>query len=511
MKVGGLGPYTGLGSMDEAALSPLLAQGSTLDGRYRVEHELGRGVLAVVVAATHLQLKTRVTIKAFVGGSSPEATAVERLLHEARAAVILESEHVARVTDSGTLPGGFPYLVTEHLSGEPLNRYLDTRTTLPVEEAVELVLQAAEVIAEAHTHRIVHRNLKPSNLFLTRRKDGSPCIKVLDFGVATYLTSRGIQAGWLASASGLDGLLYLAPEQVRSLTGVDPRSDVWALGVLLYELLGGEPPFVGDSAATIAAAIVRDPLVPLARLRPGVPPALARVVARCLEKRADERIPSVVALVRELASLAPPRLLPLVERVAKMEPAHAAITIPAPSGAPTGGEGDTLAAYQAVSGTMGAPGLPSLIDDEGDEDPGARTRVQMPGDEMKDLLQATLPSSRRQKILSARRARAADPVGDPSPTADPHGGSPVATPSADTPATEPPGTSSATEPSTGPPGPPHAPATPTQELPESRPSASGRKAPLPEVELSPPQRRPTWLLVLALLMLGGLLWLKARG
>src|SRR3954465_531507 len=159
-------------------------EGQILAGKFRIERVLGQGGMGVVVAATHLQLDQRVALKFLLPEALSNPEAVERFAREARAAVKIKSEHVARVADVGTLESGAPYMVMEYLEGSDLATWLQQRGKLPVEQAIEFVLQACEAIAEAHALGIVHRDLKPANLFVIQRADGVLAVKVLDFGIS---------------------------------------------------------------------------------------------------------------------------------------------------------------------------------------------------------------------------------------------------------------------------------------------------------------------------------------
>ena len=162
-------------------MSDEVHEGDVLAGKFRIERVLGQGAMGVVVAATHIQLDERVALKFLLPEALANADAVARFAREARAAVKIKSEHVVRVSDVGTLESGSPYMVMEYLQGQDLSDWMRDRGTLSVPEAVEFLLQACEALAEAHAIGIVHRDLKPANLFVTMRRDGTPCIKVLDF------------------------------------------------------------------------------------------------------------------------------------------------------------------------------------------------------------------------------------------------------------------------------------------------------------------------------------------
>jgi serine/threonine-protein kinase len=238
---------------------------------------------------------------------------VARFLREARAAARLRGEHVARVTDVGTLESGAPYQVIEYLEGSDLFGVLSTRGPLPIAVAAQYVMQACEAVDEAHRAGIVHRDLKPSNLFLTKRPNGTPCIKVLDFGISK--AERVSLAAPDRHTTGSRGLFgspsYMAPEQMRSPRQVDGRADIWALGATLYELLSGRLPFAGETLMEIALQVAQSKPTPLRELRPEVPPALEHVVLTCLEKDPDRRFASANKLAAALApfagSLRPPR------------------------------------------------------------------------------------------------------------------------------------------------------------------------------------------------------------
>jgi len=187
-----------------------------------------------------------------------------------------------------------------------------------VSEAVDYVLQACDAVAEAHALGIVHRDLKPANLFLTRRPDGSPLVKVLDFGISKSLLSgdRSSQMQMTASAAIMGSPQYMSPEQIRSSKNVDARTDIWALGTILHELLTGSPAYEADTVPGLLAMIVADPPAPLGALRPDIPPDLEAIVLRCMQKNREQRFSSIADLAWSLERFASNETRPLARRIA---------------------------------------------------------------------------------------------------------------------------------------------------------------------------------------------------
>ncbi|MGO8995846.1 MAG: serine/threonine-protein kinase [Polyangiaceae bacterium] len=291
--------------------------GEIFDGKYRIERSIGRGNMAVVLEATHLQLQDRVAIKFLLPQWARSPESVERFMREGRAATRIRSEHVVRVFDVG-VTGEHPYLVMEFLEGSDLDQVLAESGPLPIPLAVDYLLQACEAIAEAHTRGIVHRDLKPANLFLTRRADASACVKVLDFGISKAPESASADGGATAPTTVMGSPNYMSPEQMLSSTDVDARSDIWSLGAILHELLVKSPPFDGDTFAALSAAVLRDPAPRLESLRADVPPAIEAAVLRCLEKEPSRRFAHVAELAGALAPFGSGSARASAERIARV-------------------------------------------------------------------------------------------------------------------------------------------------------------------------------------------------
>jgi len=295
-------------------------EGDVLVGKYRIERILGEGGMGIVAQAHHLQLDERVAIKFLLPNALENPEVVARFAREARAAVKIKSEHVARVIDVGELDSGAPYMVMEFLKGQDLQVRLRADGALPIENAVEYILQACEAIAEAHALGIIHRDLKPANLFIIRRRDGTESTKVLDFGISktTGMAGSGPDAAMTSTQSMMGSPLYMSPEQMISARDVDTRTDIWALGVILFELLCARPPFMAESFPQLCIEIAQRPPAALQPLRPDVPPALEAAILRCLEKDREKRYHSVAEMVAALSPFAPARAQASVQRVSRV-------------------------------------------------------------------------------------------------------------------------------------------------------------------------------------------------
>jgi eukaryotic-like serine/threonine-protein kinase len=299
----------------------MFTAGEKLLGKYVVERELGRGGMGVVVAARHVELDELVAIKMVLPEHALNSELVGRFMQEARAAAKIKSEHVVRVSDVGRLATGEPYMVMELLEGEDLEAMLERRGPLPFEEAVDYVLQALEAVADAHAAGIIHRDLKPGNLFLTRRRDGTACVKVLDFGISKLTRSAGGDGGLTSTQGILGSPLYMSPEQLTSSKDVDVRTDIWALGVILYQLLTTSFPYDGEALPQMIAAVLGDAIpTSMHTLRADVPKGLDDVVSGCLAKSRDERFANVAELAEALLPFGPPHAAAIVRRIAAVVP-----------------------------------------------------------------------------------------------------------------------------------------------------------------------------------------------
>jgi serine/threonine-protein kinase len=293
---------------------PPVRQGEMLAGKYLVDRIIGEGGMGVVVLATNVALQQKVAVKLLRASAVAHVEARGRFEREARAAANLKSHHVAKALDVGELPDGRPYMVMEYLEGQDLGDLIDKGPPLSTQEAVDFVLQACEAIAEAHAARIVHRDLKPRNLFLTSSVDGRPLVKVLDFGISKIEGSpQDMQLTRTTEVIGSPS--YMSPEQLRASRDVDSRTDIWALGVILYELLTKRLPFYGNTVTELVAVVLMEPYPSIRSMRPDVPQAIEDAVARCLAKRPADRVQTVVELAQLLEPFSSGGSASLADRV----------------------------------------------------------------------------------------------------------------------------------------------------------------------------------------------------
>ncbi len=294
--------------------------GARVAGKYRIERIVGRGGMGIVYAAHHEVLDHRVALKILTPEVAAQPTAVTRFLNEARLAARLRSEHLCQVLDAGVTETGLPYIAMELLEGCDLARLLvDRRAPLPPGEAVEYVIQALDAVSEAHARGVIHRDLKPSNLFLTHTPDGRPTVKVLDFGISKVddaFAPEGMAPANLTQSRAIIGSpTYMSPEQIQNIRRTDHRTDIWSLGVILYELMTRTQPFRGETPGEIFVRIIEGQLVPPSQVTAAIPKPLSDIVVRCLRRNVDERFDTVASLAEAIAPFA---WYPHAESLARM-------------------------------------------------------------------------------------------------------------------------------------------------------------------------------------------------
>jgi len=277
---------------------------------YRILAKLGEGGMGVVYRAEDTKLKRTVALKFLPPELTRDVQAKTRFVHEAQAASALDHPNVCTIHEIGEAEDGQLFFVMACYEGETLKERL-VHGPLPLAKALEITQQVGRGLARAHDHGIVHRDIKPANIFLTT--DGQ--VKILDFGLAklkdqTRVTRTGSTVGTFA---------YMSPEQVRG-TPVDQRTDVWALGVLLYEMLTGQLPFAGETEPAVLYAILNEEPRPLNVQQIFLPSGLMAVIHRALAKDPDKRYPSVVPLMADLESVYPPHATSMVADVAPSRP-----------------------------------------------------------------------------------------------------------------------------------------------------------------------------------------------
>jgi serine/threonine-protein kinase len=271
-----------------------------LADKYEILEPLGGGGMGQVFRARHRQLKRLVAIK-LLSQDLADSEAVARFLREARAVARIGSPHVAHVMDADVLSNGQPFIVMEYLQGRDLGVWIASSGRLSVAQAVDFVLQALEALAEAHAQQIVHRDIKPANLFATRTAAGDSLIKVLDFGLAkTNPAFDTLSPGITERGAVLGTPSYMSPEQFMDAQAADVRSDIWALGATLFELLTGTPPFTGGSLPAVYRAVMQRPVPTLRSLVPELPEALDNVIATCLTRERELRYADVAELALAL-------------------------------------------------------------------------------------------------------------------------------------------------------------------------------------------------------------------
>jgi tRNA A-37 threonylcarbamoyl transferase component Bud32 len=345
--------------------------GDVIGGKYRIVRLIGDGGMGSVYEAHHLALETQVALKFLHAELAKKPGLGSRFLQEARVSARIHSVHVTHVTDVDQTPDGSPYLVMELLHGESLQAVMDRRGKLPVEQAIDFALQILSGLESAHHIGVVHRDLKPDNVFVVPAT-GGPLLKLIDFGIAKLKAATEYQKGLTRAGVIMGTPQYMAPEQLFAANSVDHRADLYSLGVILFEMLAGRRPTDGDDVEAIVASVVSGKVRHLNELEPSLPPGLVAVVERSLLADRESRFATALDMRLALAPFAgalshagrlaatPEPLTPLPQHVVgAATPMHGGG--PAAAGAPMQtGPAQVFQAERAVPKTLppDAPGPP---------------------------------------------------------------------------------------------------------------------------------------------------------
>jgi serine/threonine-protein kinase len=366
-------PIDGLPTVDEGALrsrdAPPDLIGHRLGERYELEAVIGSGGMGWVFRARHVLMQRTVAVKVLRPELARDAEALRRFFQEARASSALTHHNTIQVFDFAVDDAGHPYLVMEYLEGRPLSRAIVEDGPFRPERALSIARQVCDSLAEAHERGMVHRDLKPGNIFLTQRGENPDFVKVLDFGLVKFVAQPGAEAGALTQSNTVVGTpRYFSPEQARSAP-LDARSDLYSLGLVLYELLAGRAAFDASSFAALLLHHVQTPppAAPLSAAGVPVPPALRELVGALLEKSPDRRPRDAREVARRLDAIAGGAAMPpSAPPDAKDDPTHAVLLLdldeldlsttgPAPRAGAAPPDSGPAQAPRGVTGSRPAP------------------------------------------------------------------------------------------------------------------------------------------------------------
>jgi eukaryotic-like serine/threonine-protein kinase len=330
--------------------------GDVIAGKYRIVRLIGDGGMGTVYEAHHEFLETSVALKFLHSELAKRAGLGSRFLQEARVSARIRSPHVAHVTDVDQTPDGSPYLVMELLHGEPLQQAMDRQRKLPPEQAVDFALQILSGLESAHAIGVVHRDLKPDNVFIVPGPTG-PLLKLIDFGIAKLRASTEFQKGLTRAGVIMGTPEYMAPEQLFAAENVDHRADLYSLGVILFEMLAGRRPADGDDVEAIVASVVSGNVRHLADLEPGLAPGLVTAVERALRPDREARFGSALEM---RSALAPYAAAPsnVARRSERPEPASRAAQVDLPQHT---AQAQVFEVAPAIPKTLPPDGDPSML------------------------------------------------------------------------------------------------------------------------------------------------------
>ena len=294
-------PLDGGAVVDESGAGDPLV-GKTIGGRYFIVRQLARGGMGAVYEAEHVGLDKRVAVKFILDRFGDDREALHRFHREARTASRIGHENIIDITDIGETEDGKPFLVMEYLEGSDLDHVLRATGRMEPSRAVHIVTQVLRGLAAAHGAGIIHRDMKPANVFLTERGGVADFVKIMDFGISKVVAARDARVRLTETGVAMGTPIYMAPEQAEARPDVDHRIDIYAVGVMLYEMLAGEPPFNASSYLVLVQQHVASAVPPLGERRRDLPAALVRAVHRALEKKPERRFADALEFAAALPS-----------------------------------------------------------------------------------------------------------------------------------------------------------------------------------------------------------------